>query len=210
MRCFRSTGRSSRRCADRAGALRHRADPAITSASTTISPSSPSSLSRRNILNSMIVALTTVLLSLALAVARRLCARPRHVSRPRRDPVRCSRRLHVSAGRRAIRHVRGDPRARPLQQAARPVVLDLIMTLPFTVWILTAFMARPAARHRGSGDRRWRLAVVTLIWRVLLPLMAPAIVATGLLAFIVAWNEFLFALTFTCRARPAPCPWPSR
>ena len=33
--------------------------------------------------------------------------------------------------------------------------------------------------------------------RVFLPLMAPAAVTTGLLAFIVSWNEFLFALTFT-------------
>ncbi|MEL6575198.1 MAG: carbohydrate ABC transporter permease, partial [Pseudomonadota bacterium] len=30
-----------------------------------------------------------------------------------------------------------------------------------------------------------------------LPLLGPAMAATGLLAFIVAWNEFLFALTFT-------------
>ena len=40
-------------------------------------------------------------------------------------------------------------------------------------------------------------SLFTLIWRIFLPLMAPAMVATGLLAFIVAWNEFLFALTFT-------------
>ena len=32
--------------------------------------------------------------------------------------------------------------------------------------------------------------------RVFLPLMWPALVTTGLLAFIAAWNEFLFALTF--------------
>ncbi len=30
-----------------------------------------------------------------------------------------------------------------------------------------------------------------------MPLMWPALVTTGLLAFIAAWNEFLFALTFT-------------
>jgi trehalose/maltose transport system permease protein len=30
-----------------------------------------------------------------------------------------------------------------------------------------------------------------------MPLMGPALVTTGLLAFIAAWNEFLFALTFT-------------
>ena len=34
-------------------------------------------------------------------------------------------------------------------------------------------------------------------WYVLLPLTAPALVTTGLLAFINAWNEYLFALTFT-------------
>ncbi len=32
--------------------------------------------------------------------------------------------------------------------------------------------------------------------KVFLPLMWPALVTTGLLAFIAAWNEFLFALTF--------------
>lgn len=32
---------------------------------------------------------------------------------------------------------------------------------------------------------------------ILLPLTAPALVTTGLLSFIAAWNEYLFALTFT-------------
>jgi trehalose/maltose transport system permease protein len=32
---------------------------------------------------------------------------------------------------------------------------------------------------------------------ILLPLTIPAMVTTGLLAFISAWNEYLFALTFT-------------
>jgi trehalose/maltose transport system permease protein len=38
---------------------------------------------------------------------------------------------------------------------------------------------------------------MAIIRRVFLPLMWPAMVTTGLLAFIHAWNEFLFALTFT-------------
>ena len=33
--------------------------------------------------------------------------------------------------------------------------------------------------------------------RIFLPPLAPAAVSTGLLAFVAAWNEFLFALTFT-------------
>ena len=46
-------------------------------------------------------------------------------------------------------------------------------------------------------------------WRILLPLAAPGLVTTGLLAFIAAWNEFLFALTFTQTAGAAPSSWRS-
>ncbi|MFP5464863.1 MAG: carbohydrate ABC transporter permease [Gammaproteobacteria bacterium] len=72
----------------------------------------------------------------------------------------------------------------------------LIFTLPFTVWVLTAFIRdlpveiEEAALLDGAGP-------LTLVFRVFLPMLWPAMVATGLLAFIVAWNEFLFALTFT-------------
>jgi trehalose/maltose transport system permease protein len=45
-----------------------------------------------------------------------------------------------------------------------------------------------------------------LVRFVLLPLMAPAAVATGLLAFIAAWNEFLFALTFTLSSETRTVP----
>ena len=72
----------------------------------------------------------------------------------------------------------------------------LIFTLPFTTWILTTFMRDlPRDLEEAAivdGATPW----ITLT-RVFLPLMVPAMVATGLLAFIVAWNEFLFALTFT-------------
>jgi trehalose/maltose transport system permease protein len=72
----------------------------------------------------------------------------------------------------------------------------LIFTLPFTVWVLTSFIRElpleieEAAIMDGAGP--W-----TLLTRIFLPLMVPAMVTTGLLAFIVAWNEFLFALSFT-------------
>ncbi|MCP5368724.1 MAG: carbohydrate ABC transporter permease [Hyphomicrobiales bacterium] len=72
----------------------------------------------------------------------------------------------------------------------------LLLTTPFTVWVLTTFMAalpaelEEAAAVDGAGP--WRTLV-----DILVPPLAPAMVATGLLAFIVAWNEFLFALTFT-------------
>jgi trehalose/maltose transport system permease protein len=34
------------------------------------------------------------------------------------------------------------------------------------------------------------------LYQVMLPLIAPGLVTTGLLAFIAAWNEFLFAVSF--------------
>jgi len=73
---------------------------------------------------------------------------------------------------------------------------DLVITLPFTVWVLITFMNQlpkeleEAALMDGVG-------LGALLFKVFLPLLWPAAVATGLLAFIAAWNEFLFALTFT-------------
>lgn len=72
----------------------------------------------------------------------------------------------------------------------------MIFTLPFTVWVLTTFMRElpgeleEAAIMDGAGIR-------VIIFKVFLPLLWPALATTGLLAFIAAWNEFLFALTFT-------------
>lgn len=72
----------------------------------------------------------------------------------------------------------------------------LIFTLPFTVWVLTTFMRDlPKELEEAAimdGATPW-----IIIRRVFLPLLWPALVTTGLLAFIGAWNEFLYALTFT-------------
>jgi multiple sugar transport system permease protein len=42
---------------------------------------------------------------------------------------------------------------------------------------------------------------ISTIWRVVLPLSKPALMATGLYAFMIAWNEFLFALLFLIEKR---------
>lgn len=72
----------------------------------------------------------------------------------------------------------------------------MMLTLPFTVWILTAFM-RELPRELEEAAVMDGASPWTVITRVFLPVMWPAMVTTGLLAFIMAWNEFLFALTFT-------------
>jgi trehalose/maltose transport system permease protein len=72
----------------------------------------------------------------------------------------------------------------------------LTLTLPFAAWVLATFMRgipvelEEAAALDGASP-------VTTLTRIFLPLLRPALAATGLLVFITAWNEFLFALTFT-------------
>ena len=76
------------------------------------------------------------------------------------------------------------------------IIPNTVLTLPFTVWVLTTFMKElpkeleEAAVVDGASP-------LTIVVKVFMPLMWPALVTTGLLAFISAWNEFLFALTFT-------------
>ncbi|WP_413737149.1 carbohydrate ABC transporter permease [Sodalis sp. RH21] len=75
------------------------------------------------------------------------------------------------------------------------VVSYTTFSLPFTVWVLTTFMKSiPIELEEAAivdGASTW-----IIIRRVFAPVMAPALVTTGLLTFIGAWNEFMFALTF--------------
>jgi len=81
-----------------------------------------------------------------------------------------------------------------------------LFTLPFAAWVLTTFF-------RGLPREIEEAAVVDgattgqIFARILLPLTVPALVTTGLLTFIVSWNEYLFALSFTItnpRAQTVP------
>jgi trehalose/maltose transport system permease protein len=76
------------------------------------------------------------------------------------------------------------------------LLADMVITLPFTVWVLVTFMSQ-LPKEVEEAAMMDGLGLLTLIFRIFMPLLWPAMVATGLLAFIAAWNEFLFALTFT-------------
>lgn len=72
----------------------------------------------------------------------------------------------------------------------------MIFTLPFTVWVMTSFFQGLPLEIMQSAQVDGATPFQTF-YMILLPLTAPALVTTGLLAFIAAWNEYLFALTFT-------------
>jgi trehalose/maltose transport system permease protein len=81
---------------------------------------------------------------------------------------------------------------------ARPsmILSYMLFILPFTVWLQTSFFKSlpMSLLHSAYVDGASPFQTFYLI---LLPLTAPALVTTGLLAFIGVWNEYLFALTFT-------------
>jgi N,N'-diacetylchitobiose transport system permease protein len=81
----------------------------------------------------------------------------------------------------------------------------LIFVLPFTIWTLRGFVSgvplelEEAARVDGASR-------FGAFMRVTLPLVAPGLVATGIFAFILAWNEFIFALVIMNRPETQTAP----
>lgn len=150
----------------------------------------------RNILNSLLVATGVVAASLALSTAAayalgRVAFRGRTLLLATILAVSMFPQVAVLAGLFELIRTLG------LYNSLWGLGLTYaIFTLPFTVWVLTTFMRElPRELEEAAlvdGATPW--VVVT---RVFLPLLGPALAATGLLAFIAAWNEFLFALTFT-------------
>ncbi len=86
-----------------------------------------------------------------------------------------------------------------LQNLLGLVVVYAAQALPVSIWMLRNFVATvpreldEAAAIDGAG-------AVTIFWRILLPLVAPGLVATSIFAFITAYNEFIVALTFLGQA----------
>jgi len=76
------------------------------------------------------------------------------------------------------------------------VIADTSFALPFCILMLKSYFdSIPKELDEAAiVDGCSRLGS---FWRVILPLSGPAIVATGSFAFLLAWNEFLFAITLT-------------
>ena len=96
-----------------------------------------------------------------------------------------------------------------LYDSLRALVLSyMILVLPFTVWVLTSFM-RALPKDLEEAAYVDGASPLQTFYRVMLPLVAPGLVTAGLLAFIAAWNEFLFALSFTQTPERYTVPSPS-
>ena len=72
------------------------------------------------------------------------------------------------------------------------------INLPLTILVLRSFFQQLPKdledAAKVDGYNTWQMLV-----QILLPMTVPALVTTGILTFIFAWNEFIFALTFMTR-----------
>lgn len=74
-------------------------------------------------------------------------------------------------------------------------IADLIYTLPLSTWLLASLLAQlPAEIEEAAmvdGCNR-----ITALWRVIIPVAAPAITTAAIFSFILAWSDFAFSLSF--------------
>ncbi len=98
--------------------------------------------------------------------------------------------------------------ASQLELVNKPIVLIityLSFALPYAIWIMAAFFQsvpielEEAARLDGCS----RLGI---IWRIIMPISIPGLISTAMFVFLVAWDEFFYALIFTSTlaAKTAP------
>ncbi|MBN9239539.1 MAG: sugar ABC transporter permease [Micrococcales bacterium 70-64] len=76
------------------------------------------------------------------------------------------------------------------------ILTYMVFTLPYAIIMMTGYFNTlpreldEAVRVDGAGS--W-----TALWRILVPISVPGIVSVGVYTFMIAWNEYLFALTLT-------------
>ena len=75
------------------------------------------------------------------------------------------------------------------------IILNGLLNLPFSIWIMdTMFESIPIELEEAAWmDGATRMVSV---FKIILPLIAPGLAATGAFIFLLTWNEYLFATAF--------------
>jgi len=76
------------------------------------------------------------------------------------------------------------------------ILVNLAIVMPFAIWMIKGFIdGIPMETEEAAmvdGSSRWQV-----ILNIVLPMAAPGLLTAGIFCFIIAWNEFLFALILT-------------
>jgi len=84
-------------------------------------------------------------------------------------------------------------------------IVYIATVLPFTIWTLRGFVDGVPIDLEEAGMIDG-LSRAGAFWKITFPLLAPGLVATGVFAFIQAWNEFLLALVVNSRPEMMTLP----
>jgi multiple sugar transport system permease protein len=78
------------------------------------------------------------------------------------------------------------------------VLAHSVLNLPMAVWLMGVFVQDVPIELEEAA---WIDGASTpmLLWKIVLPLIAPGLAATGILTFVFSWNEFAVALTLTTK-----------
>jgi multiple sugar transport system permease protein len=79
------------------------------------------------------------------------------------------------------------------------------INLPLTILVLRSFFEQ-LPKDLEDAARVDGYSTLQMLVQILLPMTIPALVTTGILTFIFAWNEFIFALTFMTREEMKTIP----
>ncbi|MEM8779986.1 MAG: carbohydrate ABC transporter permease [Cyanobacteria bacterium P01_G01_bin.49] len=72
------------------------------------------------------------------------------------------------------------------------------INLPLTILVMRSFFQQ-LPKDLEDSARVDGYTIIPMLINILLPMTLPALVTTGILTFIFAWNEYIFALTFITR-----------
>ncbi|WP_137176497.1 carbohydrate ABC transporter permease [Roseomonas sp. AR75] len=78
------------------------------------------------------------------------------------------------------------------------ILAHATLNLPMALWMMGVFV-RDVPQELVEAARLDGASTPTLLWRVVLPLVAPGLAAAGVLCFVFSWNEFAAALNLSMR-----------
>ena len=78
------------------------------------------------------------------------------------------------------------------------ILAHATLNLPLGIWLMANFV-REVPRELEEAARMDGAGTLQVLWRVIVPVVAPGLAATAILVFIHSWNEFVVALNLTAR-----------
>ena len=76
------------------------------------------------------------------------------------------------------------------------ILTYMVFTLPYAIIMMTGYF-NTLPRELDEAVKVDGAGTMTALWRILVPISIPGLVSVGIYTFMIAWNEYLFALTLT-------------